>query len=155
MHGAAETIEAAENGDAVIRAIVRFLGNDADGAQTGFGFAPQPAAQRLCLCGRADEERFLFLPKNPAREKFREKMMREKERDVEPGQKIEEENSRDKGVLCRDQVKNEDADARESLAKREAMLAQEFALQKIAFRALPTERLAKQTDDEHRAVNAI
>ncbi len=64
-------------------------------------------------------------------------MVGEKKRDIEPGEEVEEEDSRDEAVLSRDQVKDEDADAGESLAQGEAMLAEQFALQEIPFRAFP------------------
>ena len=35
------------------------------------------------------------------------------------------------------------------------MLAKEFALEKISFRAFPAERFTEEADDEHRAIDAV
>ena len=133
----------------------RFIANDADRAQPHLGLAPQPTAQLGGLRRRADEQRLFFPAKNSASEKFRQKVMRKEERDIEPGEEVEEENSRNERVLRCDQIKDEHADTGECLAEGEAMLAEEFALEKISFRAFPAERFTEEADDEHRAVNAV
>ena len=124
----------AEHRDFVLGAIERLFANNPDGAQADLGFAAQPAAELRRLRGRADEQRFLVTQaENSARQKMREKMMRKEKRDVEPGDKIEKENTRDERVLRRDEIKDERADAGDRLAKREPMLPEQLGLQENNF----------------------
>ena len=81
--------------------------------------------------------------------------MRKEQRDIEPGEEVEEENSRNECVLGRDQIEDENAGTGESLAQGEPMLAEEFALEKISFRTFPAERFTEEADDQHRAINAV
>ncbi len=155
LDGAPKAVRTTEHGDLVFRAIERFLANNADRPQAHLRLAPEPAAKLRGLRGRADEESFFFPPKNFSGQKFRQEMVGKQERDIKPGDEIEEENSRDEAVLGRDQVKDEQADAGKGLAQGEAMLAQQFALEKISLRAFPAERFPEQADDEHRAINAV
>ena len=69
--------------------------------------------------------------------------MREEQRDIEPWNKVEEENSRDETVLGRDQIKDERADAGEGLAQAQPMLAEQFVLQEIILRSVAAERLQR------------
>jgi hypothetical protein len=81
--------------------------------------------------------------------------MREEQGYVEPWNKIKEEDSRDEGVLGRNQVKNEGADAGENLPQTQSMLAQQFVLEKIVLRAVAAERLDRHSQNQQPAVNAI
>src|SRR5258708_23013825 len=82
-------------------------------------------------------------------------MVREEEHDVEPRDEVEEEESRDKAVLRRDQVKNERADAGESLAQTQAMLPEQFVLQKIVLRSVPAKRFEGHAENEERAIDTV
>ena len=75
------------------RPLERFIANDADRAQSDLGLASQPAAQLSGLL-RVDpiEQRFLFPAKDSAGEELRQKSNAKEERDIEPGEKVEEEN---------------------------------------------------------------
>src|SRR5206468_1315182 len=151
----AEAVRPDEDRNLALRPIEGFIANDADRAQSHLGLAPQPAAQLGGLGRRADEQRLFFPAKNSAGEKFRQKMVRKEERDIKPGEEVEEENSRNERVLRCDQIEDKYASTGEGLAEGEAMLAEEFALEKISFRAFPAERFTKEADDEHRAINAV
>ena len=82
-------------------------------------------------------------------------MMREKQSDVEPRHEVEKENARDERVLGCDQIKEERADAGESLPQAQPMLAQQFVLEEIIFRPVPAERLQRHSQDEQSAINAV
>src|ERR1700676_848120 len=82
-------------------------------------------------------------------------MMREEQGHVEPWNKIKEEDSRDEGVLGRNQIKNEGADAGEHLPQTQSMLAQQFVLEEIVLRAVTAQRLDRHSQNQQPAVNAI
>ena len=81
--------------------------------------------------------------------------MREEQRDVEPGNKVEKENSRNERVLGGDEIKHEHPDAGERLPKTEAMLPEQFVLQKIITRAAAGERFQEHPKNEQATVNAV
>lgn len=81
--------------------------------------------------------------------------MREKQGHVEPWNKIKEKDSRDEGVLGRNQIKNEGADAGENLPQTQSMLAQQFVLEEIVLRAIAAQRLDCHSQNQQPAVNAI
>ena len=81
--------------------------------------------------------------------------MGEEQRDVEPRDKVEKENSRNERVLGGDEVNHQHADADEGLAKTEPMLPEQFVLQKIIFRAATGERFQKDPENKQAAVNAV
>jgi hypothetical protein len=72
--------------------------------------------------------KFFCLAKYFTSEELRQEMMRKEQRDIKPGNEVEEKESRDEGVLGGDEIKNEHAYAGECLAQGEAMLAEKFAL---------------------------
>ena len=80
-------------------------------------------------------------------------MMREEQRDIKPGHEIEEENSRDEGVLGRDQEKDEGADTGEGLAQTEPVLPKQFVLEEIIFRSVTAERFERHAEHEQRAID--
>jgi len=81
--------------------------------------------------------------------------MREEQGDIEPGNKVEEENSRNERVLGGDEIKNQQAGAGDGLPKTEPMLPQQFVLQKIITRAAAGERFQEHPENEQAAVNAV
>ena len=81
--------------------------------------------------------------------------MREEERDVEPGDEIEKENTRDESVLRRDQIKNEGADAGHRLAQGEPVLAKQLGLEKEIFRAFAAERFRQNADHQHGVIAGV
>ena len=152
-----EVVGIAQNGDAVLCFFDSLIANEPDGAQPDVRLAPQPAAQLRGFFGRPDEKRF-FLARageNSPGQKGGQIMMREEQGDVEPGNEIEEENSRDEGVLGRDQIKDEGADAGEDLPQTQPMLAQQFVLEEIILRAVAAQRLDRHSQHQQPAVNAI
>src|ERR1043166_387928 len=82
-------------------------------------------------------------------------MMREEQGHIEPGNKIEEEDSRDESVLGSDQIEDEGAGAGEDLPQSQAMLAQQFVLEKIIFRPVTAERFDQHSQNQQPAVNAV
>src|SRR3954462_15602705 len=82
-------------------------------------------------------------------------MVGEEEHHVEPRDEVEEEESRDEAVLRRDQIKDERADAGEGLAQTQAMLPEQFVLQKIVLRPIPAKRFEGHAENEKRAIDAI
>ena len=81
--------------------------------------------------------------------------MGKEEGDVEPGNEIEKEKSRNERVLGRDQIKDEHSNTGQSLAEREPMLAEQFALKKISFRTFAAEGFTQKPDNEGCAVDAV
>ena len=81
--------------------------------------------------------------------------MRQEQRDVEPRDKVEKENSRNERVLGGDEIKHEHPDAGERLPKTEAMLPEQFVLQKVITRAAAGERFQEHPKNEQATVNAV
>ena len=81
--------------------------------------------------------------------------MRKEQRHIQPRDEIEEKDARNEGVLRRDQVKHERAGAGNGLAQAEAMLPEQFVLQKIMLRSVAAERLQQHAENEHSAVRAV
>src|SRR5437899_872309 len=79
--------------------------------------------------------------------------MREKKRDVEPRDKIEEKDAGNKRVLGANEVKHEQSDTGDGLPKTEPVWAQQFVLQKIIFRT--GQRFQNHSDNKHAAVSAV
>src|ERR1051326_7449247 len=82
-------------------------------------------------------------------------MMGKEQSDVEPGDEVEEENSRDEGVLGRDQVEDQGADAGKCLAQTEAVLPEQFVLKEIIFRSVAAERFERHAEHEQRAIDGV
>ena len=80
-------------------------------------------------------------------------MMGEKESDIQPRDKIEEENSGDERILGRDQVNDEQTDAGDRLSKAQPMRPQQFIAPKGILGA--AQRLESHAQDEDAAVNAV
>ena len=148
---------AAENRYSIFGPVDLFFTNQSDGAQSDFCFASQPAAKLSCFTRRTYQESFLFAQprENSARQKRRKIVMREEQGDIEPGNKVKEENSRNEGVLGGDEIKNQQAGAGDSLPKTEPMLPQQFVLQKIISRTAASERFQTHAENEQAAVDAV
>src|ERR1700730_17493478 len=71
-----------------------------DGAQTDLGLPLQPLAQLFGSATGANQQCFFFVSKNSAGENRWEIIMREQERDIEPRNEVEKENTRNERVLC-------------------------------------------------------
>lgn len=79
--------------------------------------------------------------------------MRKEQSNIEPGNKIEEKDSRNECVLGGDEIEYEQADAGNGLAHAEPMRSQQFILQKVTFRA--TKRFQEHAKNEHAAIDAV
>src|SRR5688572_25935014 len=152
-----EVVGIAQHRDAVLGFFDFLVADEADRPQTDVRLAPQPAAQLRGFGGRSHQNRF-FLARtreNSPGEKLGEVVMGEEQRDIEPWDEVEEENTRDERVLGRDQIKDQRPDAGEGLAQAQPMLAEQFVLEKIILRAVTAERFERHPQDEQAAVNAV
>src|SRR2546428_750643 len=75
-------------------------------------------------------------------------MMREEQGHVEPWNKIKEEDSRDEGILRRNQIKDEGANAGETLSQVGPMLAQQLVLEEIVLRSVAAEWFPNHSQDK-------
>src|SRR2546423_2911461 len=82
-------------------------------------------------------------------------MMGKEQGDIKPGHEVEEENSRDEGVLGRDEIEDECANAGESLAQTQPVLAEQFVLKEIIFRPVTAERFERHPEHEKSAINGV
>lgn len=81
--------------------------------------------------------------------------MREEQRDIEPGNKVEEKHSRNERVLGGDEVKHQHSNTGQGLAKTEAMLPKQLIVQEIVFRAAARKRFQEHSENEQAAVDAV
>src|SRR5437762_1209425 len=83
-----ELLRATEQRNAYVVDLI-VVGNQADGSKANLGFSLQPFTQLGRALARADQDSFVFPPKNPPGQDRRKIIMREEEYDVEPGNEIE------------------------------------------------------------------
>src|ERR1700730_12651491 len=79
--------------------------------------------------------------------------MREEKCDIEPGNEIEQKDTRNKCVLGRDEIKHQQSSAGGGLPETESMRAQQFVLKKKVFGT--AQCFQSQSQHEHPAVNAV
>src|ERR1700736_4543304 len=106
-NNALELLGCAEQRHVVSRRVDALITNNPNGPKTDLGFAPQPIPQRDCLFWRSHQQSSFLAPENAAGQHTWEVMMREKERDIEPRHKIEEENSGNERVFGGDEINDQ------------------------------------------------
>jgi len=150
-----ELVRRTEHGNSLFGLVNLFIRNQTDCAEPDLGFAPEPIAELSCFLRGTDQQCFLVVLEDAARQDRWQIVMRKEQRDVEPRNKVKEKDSRNERVLRRNQIQDERAGTGNGLAQAQAVLPEQFVLEKIIFRAVTGKRLQKHPEHQHAAVDAV